>query len=78
MTKHPIFQILALQAVFAMIMGIAIVMGTKADNRCKPSPPPELKDCHPAPEIGHGAMSCTWPSGPPVNPWAPTRRCEER
>jgi len=73
MTKHPIFQILALQAAFGLIVAGAIFMGEKADARCKKPTP---KNCHPAPAYGPGAMICDQPER--VTPWNPVRRCEAR
>jgi hypothetical protein len=70
-------RIVLLQIAFAAILGGAIFMGKRADERCRPPEPPPLKDCHPYPEAGRGAMICTWQSTGTVIPWAPSR-CETR
>lgn len=70
-----LFGLVALQIVFAAILTGAVYMGQKADARYKPTP--ALKDCHPYPAAGPGAISCTWPESKPVNPWAPMRSCNE-
>lgn len=70
--------VLALQLSFGLILAVAILLGQSADSRCMPmKSKPSLKDCHPYPEAGPGAMACTWIDSPHEQfPWAPTRRCE--
>lgn len=70
-------QIVLLQLSFAVVLSGAIFMGRRADERCKPEPPPPIRDCHPYPQAGRGAMICTWVQAKAVNPWAPPK-CETR
>lgn len=79
MAKMKIFfQVVLMQAFFAALLMLAILMGKKADAKCKPPAPPVLKDCHPYPAGGPNAIACIWVSGEKqITPWAPPR-CETR
>jgi hypothetical protein len=70
-------SIAAMQLFFAALLILAVFMGQKADAKCKPEPPPVLKDCHPYPAAGPNAIQCIWVPGKQITPWAPPK-CETR
>lgn len=74
--NKTILGLIALQLSFGLVVAIAIILDN-ADKRCPPAKTSPLKDCHPYPEGGHGAMACMWVSHDhQIFPWAPTQRCD--
>jgi hypothetical protein len=76
-TLKILIYIVGIQVFFAVLLMFAIFMGQKADAKCKPEPPPVLKDCHPYPAAGPNAMQCVWVPRRQITPWSPPR-CETR